>query len=153
MLKGFPALAATDIRWMRLALAEAARAGDEGEIPIGAVVVVENRLLARGRNQTERLHDPTAHAELLALTAASEATGNKYLPPGATLYCTVEPCPMCAGALYWAQAARVVFGAPDEKRGLHLFVPSLLHPRTLVQAGVLGTECAELMRSFFAKKR
>ncbi len=137
---------------MRLALAEAAQAGEEGEIPIGAVVVLDGRLLGRGRNQTERLRDVTAHAEMLALTAAANSVGNKYLH-NATLYCTVEPCPMCAGALHWAQVARVVYGVADEKRGLHKFQPGLLHPRTKVVSGVLGEECGALMRAFFQAKR
>ena len=137
---------------MRAALTEAAAAGQDGEIPIGAVVVLEGRLLGKGRNQTERLRDVTAHAEMLALTAAAHAVGNKYLH-GATLYVTVEPCPMCAGALHWAQLARVVFGVADEKRGLHCFQPSLLHPRTRLLGGVLAEECGELMRAFFAGKR
>ena len=137
---------------MRAALAEAVAAGAEGESPIGAVVVLENRLLGKGRNQTERLRDVTAHAEMLALTAAAHAVGNKYLHH-ATLYVTVEPCPMCAGALAWAQVARVVFGVADEKRGLHCFQPSLLHPRTQLVGGVLAAEAAELMRAFFQAKR
>ena len=141
-----------DPRWMRAALAEAAAAGAEGEIPIGAVVVLDGRLLGKGRNQTERLRDVTAHAEMLALTAAATALGNKYLHH-ATIYVTVEPCPMCAAALHWAQVARVVFGVADDKRGLHCFQPSLLHPRTQLIGGVLGEECGELMRAFFAAKR
>ncbi len=147
-----PPFAPDDVRWMRVALAEAAAAGAAGEIPIGAVVVLENRVLGKGRNQTERLHDVTAHAEMLALTAAANSLGNKYLH-NATLYVTVEPCPMCAGALAWAQVARVVFGVPDEKRGLHCFQPTLLHPRTKLLGGVLAEECSEMMRAFFAAKR
>lgn len=143
---------ADDERWMRIALAEAAAAATEGEIPIGAVLVLDGRLLGKGRNQTERLRDVTAHAEMLALTAAAHAVGNKYLH-NATLYVTVEPCPMCAGALHWAQLARVVFGVEDEKRGLHCFQPALLHPRTRLTGGVLTSEAADLMRTFFAAKR
>lgn len=143
---------AADVRWMRLALLEAEHAAAAGEIPIGAVVVLEGRLLGRGHNQTERLRDVTAHAEMLALTAAANHLGNKYLL-NSTLYCTVEPCPMCAGALAWAQVARVVFGVPDDKRGLHCFSPSLLHPRTVVQGGVLADECAALMQTFFRGRR
>ena len=137
---------------MRVALAEAAAAAAEGEIPIGAVVVLEGRLLGKGHNQTERLRDVTAHAEMLALTAAATAVGNKYLQ-NATLYCTVEPCPMCAGALHWAQVARVVYGVADEKRGLHCFQPSLLHPRTQLLGGVLAEESAALMQAFFQTRR
>jgi tRNA(adenine34) deaminase len=145
-------LAAADARWMRAALAEAALAGAAGEVPIGAVVVLEGRLLGKGHNQTERLADVTAHAEMLALTAAAQAVGNKYLH-GATLYVTVEPCPMCAGALAWAQVARVVFGVPDDKRGLHRFQPGLLHPRTQLTGGVLADECRTLMQRFFGERR
>lgn len=145
-------VSADDLRWMRVALTEAAAAAAEGEIPIGAVVVLEGRLLGKGRNQTERLRDVTAHAEMLALTAAAHAVGNKYLHH-ATLYVTVEPCPMCAGALHWAQVARVVFGVPDDKRGLHCFQPSLLHPRTRLIGGVLADECAALMQAFFRTRR
>jgi tRNA(adenine34) deaminase len=137
---------------MRRALVEAEAAGRDGEIPIGAVVVLEGRLLGTGRNQTERLRDVTAHAEMLAITAAANAVGNKYLHH-ATLYVTVEPCPMCAGALAWAQVARVVFGLADEKRGLHCFHPTLLHPRTQLISGVLADDCAALMRTFFQTKR
>ncbi|MBC7446490.1 MAG: nucleoside deaminase [Hymenobacteraceae bacterium] len=147
-----PTVPDDDVRWMRVALAEAAAAGAAGEIPIGAVVVLDGRLLGKGRNQTEQLRDVTAHAEMLALTAAANAVGNKYLHHAA-LYVTVEPCPMCAGALAWAQVARVVFGVADDKRGLHRFQPSLLHPRTQLVGGVLAEECAELMRSFFVGKR
>ncbi len=141
-----------DPDWMRRALAQAEQAAATGEIPIGAIVVLENRLIGQGHNQTERLRDVTAHAEMLALTAAANAIGNKYLL-GATLYCTVEPCPMCAGALAWAQVARVVFGVPDEKRGLHCFQPTLLHPRTQVTGGILADECAALMQAFFRERR
>ncbi|MBC7449432.1 MAG: nucleoside deaminase [Hymenobacteraceae bacterium] len=144
--------AATDAGWMRRALAQAELAAANDEIPIGAVVVLENRLIGQGYNQTERLRDVTAHAEMLALTAAANTIGNKYLL-GATLYCTVEPCPMCAGALAWAQVARVVFGVRDEKRGLHCFQPALLHPRTQVTGGILADECAALMQAFFRERR
>lgn len=137
---------------MQRALREAEAAGHDGEIPIGAVVVLDGRLLGTGRNQTERLRDVTAHAEMLALTAAANAVGNKYLL-NATLYVTVEPCPMCAGALAWAQVARVVFGVADDKRGLHCFQPSLLHPRTQLIGGVLAAEAAALMQAFFRAKR
>lgn len=141
-----------DERYMREALREAQAAGEEGEIPIGAVVVCRDRIIARGHNMTERLHDPTAHAEMIALTAATEALGGKYLNE-CTLYVTVEPCPMCAAALNWAQTGRIVFGADDPKRGYSLFTPSLLHPRTEVTSGPLAEECSALVSNFFKSKR
>ena len=137
---------------MKEALREAQAARSEGEVPIGAVVVARGRIIARGHNMTERLHDPTAHAEMIALTAATEALGGKYLQD-CTLYVTVEPCPMCAAALCWAQTARIVFGAPDPKRGYSLYSPSLLHPRTEVAGGVLAEECSRLVAEFFKEKR
>lgn len=141
-----------DERFMREALREAREAEAEDEIPIGAVVVWRGRVIARGHNMTERLHDPTAHAEMIALTAATEAMGGKYLND-CTLYVTVEPCPMCAAALCWAQTGRIVYGAPDPKRGYSLFSPSLLHPKTEVEPGVLADECSTLMTEYFKKKR
>ena len=141
-----------DERFMREALAEARAAADAGEIPIGAVVVWKGRIIGRGHNQTERLHDTTAHAEMIAITAATEAMGGKYLAD-CTLYVTVEPCPMCAGALAWAQMGRIVYGAPDPRRGFSLFSPSLLHPRTSVTGGVLQEDCSALMIEFFKSKR
>ena len=123
-------------KFMREALREAHAALEEGEIPIGAVVVWKGRIIGRGHNQTERLRDTTAHAEMIAITAATEALGGKYLTDCA-LYVTVEPCPMCAGALAWAQTGTVVYGAPDPRRGFSLFQPSLLHPKTVVRGGVL----------------
>jgi tRNA(adenine34) deaminase len=140
-----------DIYFMRQALQEARQALAEEEIPIGAVVVLENKIIGRGHNQTERLRDVTAHAEMLALTAAANHVGNKYLAQ-ATLYVTIEPCVMCAGASYWAQVARVVFGAEELKVGFRRF-GNLLHPRTRLQGGILADECAALMRDFFALKR
>ena len=137
---------------MMEALREARIALEEGEVPIGAVVVCRGRVIAKGHNQTETLHDPTAHAEMIAITAATEAMGGKYLNE-CTLYVTVEPCPMCAGALNWAQTGRVVYGALDPKRGHTLFSPSLLHPRTEVSAGVLAQDCGQLMLEFFKDKR
>lgn len=137
---------------MKEALREAETARSEGEVPIGAVVVARGRVIARGHNMTERLHDPTAHAEMIALTAATEALGGKYLQD-CTLYVTVEPCPMCAAALCWAQTARIVYGAPDPKRGYSLYSPSLLHPRTEVVSGVLAPECGQLVADFFKDKR
>ena len=141
-----------DEKFMREALREAQLAADAGEIPIGAVMVWKGRIIGRGHNQTERLHDTTAHAEMLAITAATETMGGKYLTD-CTLYVTVEPCPMCAGALAWAQVGRVVYGAPDQRRGFSLFSPSLLHPRTEAVGGVLQEECVALMLDFFRDKR
>lgn len=142
----------TDEFFMREALKLAAEAGEAGEIPVGAVVVCGRRIIGKGRNQTEALRDVTAHAELLALTAASEYLGGKFLKD-CTLYVTLEPCPMCAGALYWAQLGRLVYGASDEKRGFTRLASVLLHPKTRVTAGILGDECAELVRSFFQHLR
>ena len=141
-----------DEKFMREALLEAKVALAEGEIPIGAVVVWKGRIIGRGHNQTERLHDTTAHAEMIAITAATEANGGKYLND-CTLYVTVEPCPMCAGALAWAQMGRIVYGAPDQRRGYSLVSPSLLHPRTEAVGGILQEECATLMLDFFREKR
>lgn len=137
---------------MREALREAQMAGDEGEVPIGAVIVCRDRIVARGHNMTERLHDPTAHAEMIALTAATEALGGKYLTD-CTIYVTVEPCPMCAAALNWAQIGRIVYGADDPKRGYSLFTPSLLHPKTQVSSGLLAEDCSGLVTEFFKKQR
>lgn len=137
---------------MRLAIAEAQRAADGDEVPVGAVVVCRGRVIARAHNLTETLTDPTAHAEMQAVTAAANHLGGKYLDE-CTLYVTVEPCPMCAGALGWAQLGRLVYGAADPKRGYTLFSPSPLHPRTKVTAGVLAAECAAMMRDFFRGKR
>lgn len=141
-----------DEQMMCLALKEAERAYEEGEVPVGAVVVCEGRVIARAHNQTERLGDVTAHAEMLAITSAANLLGGKYLT-NCTLYVSVEPCVMCAGALGWAQVGRVVYGATDEKRGYHLFAPQAMHVRTEVVAGVLEEECAELMKSFFQRLR
>lgn len=139
-------------KYMREALREAQSAREEDEVPVGAVVVCRGRIIARGHNMTERLHDPTAHAEMIALTAATEAMGGKYLND-CTLYVTVEPCPMCAAALCWAQLGCLVYGAADSKRGFSLFSPSLLHPRTVTVSGVLPDECSELVSSYFKAKR
>ena len=141
-----------DERFMREALREAQAAGAADEVPIGAVVVCRGRVIARGHNMTERLHDPTAHAEMIALTAATEALGGKYLDD-CTLYVTVEPCPMCAAALCWAQLGRLVYGAPDPRRGYTLFTPSLLHPRTEVTQGPLADACSTLVKDYFKSKR
>lgn len=141
----------SDDYFMRQALAEAEKALAEAEIPIGAVVVFENQVIGRGYNQTERLRDVTAHAEMLALTAAANHLGNKYLN-GCTLYVTVEPCVMCAGAAHWAQLGAVVFGADEPKTGYRRHGP-LLHPRTVVRGGIRAEECAALLRNFFNFKR
>ena len=141
-----------DERYMRDALREAGQAAAEGEIPIGAVVVCRGRVISRGHNMTERLHDPSAHAEMIALTAATEALGGKYLTD-CILYVTVEPCPMCSGALNWAQLGALVYGAPDPKRGYSLFSPPLLHPKTEVRRGVLAEECSALVSEFFRSRR
>jgi len=143
---------ADDNFYMRQALAEAREAYREGEIPIGAVVVCKDRIIARSHNLTELLHDVTAHAEMQAITAAAVHLGGKYLAD-CTLYVTVEPCTMCAGALGWAQVGRVVYGAPDEKRGYKRFAPMALHPRTQVTASIMAEECAALMKSFFEERR
>ncbi len=137
---------------MQMALEQAQAALQEGEVPIGAVVVCKGRVIARAHNLTERLNDPTAHAEMQAITAATEYLGGKYLAD-CTLYVTVEPCPMCAAALAWAQIPRIVYGAGDPRRGYSLFSPSLLHPRTQVSKGILAGECASLMKEFFREKR
>ena len=137
---------------MKEALREAREAESEDEIPIGVVITFKGRVIAKGHNMTERLHDPTAHAEMIALTAATEAMGGKYLND-CTLYVTVEPCPMCAAALCWAQIGRIVYGAADPKRGYSLFTPSLLHPKTEVTSGVLGDECSKIVTDYFKSKR
>ena len=139
-------------RYMRDALREAQAAAHEDEVPIGAIVTCRGRIIGKGHNMTERLNDPTAHAEMIAITAATEAMGGKYLND-CTLYVTVEPCPMCAGALAWSQIGRVVYGASDPKRGFSMFSPSLMHPKTEVVAGVLADECATLVTEFFKNKR
>lgn len=141
-----------DEKYMREALLQAGMAGEEDEVPVGAVVVCRGRVIAKGHNMTEALHDPTAHAEMIAITAATEALGGKYLQD-CTLYVTVEPCPMCAAALAWAQVGRIVWGADDPKRGFRLFSPSLLHPRTETTSGVLSGECSEIMSDYFKNKR
>ncbi len=133
-------------------LKEAQAAFSEGEVPIGAIVVSRGRVIAKGHNMTEMLHDATAHAEMIAITAATEAVGGKYLED-CTLYVTVEPCPMCAGAMNWAQLGRVVYGAADPRRGCSLYSPQLLHPKTNVTGGVLEEKCSALMKEFFKSKR
>ena len=139
-------------RFMKEALNEAKKAYNKGEVPIGAVIVRDDEIISRAHNRTIELGDPTAHAEMLAITSAANLLGGKYLT-NCTLYVSVEPCVMCAGALGWAQVGRVVYGATDEKRGYHLFAPQTMHVRTEVVAGVLEEECAELMKSFFQRLR
>ncbi len=144
-----------DERLMREALAEAQRAGEEGEVPVGAVIALDGRVIARGHNLTEKLCDVTAHAEMIAITAAASYLGGKYLPQ-CTLYVTVEPCAMCAGALGWSQISRIVYGTADPRRGFrHFCLPeeTPLHPRTIVCEGVLADECRALMQSFFKRRR
>ncbi|MEL7534103.1 MAG: nucleoside deaminase [Bacteroidota bacterium] len=142
----------SDEHFMRQAYRLAERAFEEDEIPIGAVIVNEGMIIGKGYNQSERLSDPTAHAEMIAITAACEYMGHKFLPE-CTLYVTIEPCPMCAGALRWAQIGRIVFGAPEPKVGHSRHVPSLLHPRTEIQGGIMEAECAGIMQEFFRAKR
>lgn len=141
-----------DEAFMRKALAEAEEACRQGEVPIGAVVVCNGRVIARAHNLTETLHDVTAHAEMQAITAAANTLGGKYLDR-CTLYVTVEPCVMCAGAIGWAQIGRVVYGADDEKRGFRRFAPNAMHPKAEVVEGVLEEECKKLMQEFFKQRR
>lgn len=143
---------ADDNFYMKQALQEAKCAFEEDEIPVGAVIVCGDRIIARAHNLTERLSDVTAHAEMQAITAASEYLGGKYLND-CTLFVTVEPCIMCAGALGWSQIGRVVYGAGDEKRGFRRFAPQALHPKTQLVSGVMEEECAALMKEFFQRKR
>ena len=142
----------SDEYFMRQALQEAQLAYEEDEVPVGCVITCRDKVIARTHNLTETLHDVTAHAEMQAITAAAEALGGKYLDT-CTLYVTVEPCIMCAGAIGWSQMGRVVYGARDEKRGFENFAPKAFHPKTEVVAGVLENECAELMKNFFKSKR
>lgn len=141
-----------DEHFMKEALKEAGAASRAGEIPVGAVVVCQNQIIARAHNQTELLSDVTAHAEMLAVTAAANALGSKYLGE-CTLYVTLEPCVMCAGALSWAQLDRLVYGAADDKRGFMRYGKGLLHPKTKVEFGVMAEECGELMKRFFRQRR
>jgi len=141
-----------DDHFMKQALKEAQKAYDQGEIPVGAVIVSEGQIIARGHNQTEMLTDVTAHAEILAITSASEYLGSKYLNK-CTLYVTLEPCNMCAGAIFWSQISRVVYGAGDDKRGFMRYGREMLHPKTRIEYGVLHEECSELMTSFFEERR
>ena len=139
-------------RYMRDALREAEAARSEDEVPIGAIIVCKGRIIGKGHNMTERLNDPTAHAEMIAITAATEALGGKYLNE-CTLYVTVEPCPMCAGALAWSQIGKVVYGASDPKRGFSKFSPSLMHPKTEIVSGIMADECGNIVSEFFQNKR
>ena len=141
-----------DAYYMKQALVEARVAAGRGEVPVGAVVVCKDRIIARAHNLTETLHDVTAHAEMQAITSAADVLGGKYLKD-CTLYVTVEPCVMCAGAIAWAQTGRLVFGAADEKRGYRRYAPQALHPKTIVSEGILSDECALLMKDFFSARR
>ena len=141
-----------DERYMRMALAEAERAFAEDEIPVGCIIVCGKQIVGRGHNLTETLQDVTAHAEIQAITAAAQTLGGKYLTD-CTMYVTLEPCVMCAGAIGWAQLSRLVYGAADEKRGYSLFAPEALHPKCKVEKGVLEEQCKELLQEFFRKKR
>jgi tRNA(adenine34) deaminase len=141
-----------DEYFMNLALKEALRALDEDEVPIGCVIVAGNQIVGKGYNQVERLHDVTAHAEVIAITAASNFFNNKYLKD-CTLYVTIEPCMMCAAAIGWAQLGRIVYGTPDIKKGYTLYKPSPLHPKTITEAGIMEEECAAVVKEFFRKKR
>jgi tRNA(adenine34) deaminase len=145
-------LAEQDVYFMQQALLEAKKAEARDEVPIGSVVVCQGRIIARGHNLTETLTDVTAHAEMQAITAAADFLGGKYLTD-CTLYVTMEPCVMCAGALGWAQIGRIVYGAADDKRGFKRFAPNSLHPKTVVQFGVLESECSSIVKGFFKKKR
>lgn len=142
----------SDESFMKQALEQAKIAFESGEIPIGAVIVLNNKVIARAHNQTELLNDFTAHAEMLAFTSASEYLGNKYLDK-CTLYVTLEPCVMCAGASFWTKIDKVVYGASDSKRGYNSIEKSVLHPKTKVEAGVLKNECADILNLFFEQKR
>lgn len=137
---------------MREALKLAQIAGEDGEIPVGAVVVSQHKIIGKGYNQTEKLKDVTAHAEMIAITAAAQHLRSKYLR-NCTLYVTLEPCVMCAGALYWSQVSRLVYGASDDKRGFSLVQPSLVHPKTKIVKGILAEECQQLLHNFFKKLR
>ncbi len=141
-----------DNYYMKMALQEAQKAYEANEVPVGAVVVCKDHIIARAHNLTETLTDVTAHAEMQAITAASSLLGGKYLNE-CTLYVTVEPCVMCAGAIGWSQLGKLVYGATDEKRGFTQFAPKALHPKTTVISGIMATECSELMKNFFASKR
>jgi tRNA(adenine34) deaminase len=141
-----------DIHFMQEALKEARKAFDADEVPVGAVIVCEGKIIARSHNLSERLTDATAHAEMQAFTMASSHLGGKYLNE-CTLYVTIEPCPMCAGASFWTQLGKIVYGAKDEKRGYNILNPKIVHPKTKIISGILEEECAEIMKEFFKSKR
>lgn len=141
-----------DVYFMKQALLEAGKAAAKGEVPVGVVVVCNGRIIARGYNLTETLNDVTAHAEMQAITSAANVLGGKYLTD-CTLYVTVEPCVMCAGAIAWSQLGKLVYGAPDEKRGYQTYAPEALHPKTVVVRGIMAEECGNKMKEFFLKKR
>jgi tRNA(adenine34) deaminase len=142
----------SDEYFMKMALRQAELAFDKDEVPVGVVIVCKNQIVARAYNMTETLNDPTAHAEMQAITAATATLGGKYLDQ-CTMYVTLEPCVMCAGASYWSQVGRIVFGAYDQKRGVGRIAESILHPKTTIQGGIMETECAQLLKAFFSKKR
>ncbi|MFK8100951.1 MAG: nucleoside deaminase [Saprospiraceae bacterium] len=142
----------SDDHFMKQALKEAQKAHDKGEVPVGAVIVCNNQIIARAHNSTEQLTDVTAHAEIMAITSAANYLGSKYLQD-CTLYVTLEPCIMCAGALHWAQLGKVVFGAADEKKGFMRYGKALLHPKTKIEMGIMETACADLLKSLFVAKR
>ncbi len=141
-----------DVRFMQLALVEAKKAYEKGEIPVGCIIVADNQIVGRGHNLTETLQDVTAHAEMQAITAATNNLGGKYLTQ-CTLYVTLEPCVMCAGAIGWAQIRRLVYGAADEKRGFTRLAPQALHPKCTISTGILQDKCRELVQTFFQRKR
>jgi tRNA(adenine34) deaminase len=141
-----------DERFMKMALAEAQKAFDSGEVPVGAVITCNGKLIARGHNQTEMLTDVTAHAEIIAISSASNYLGGKYLKD-CTIYVSLEPCPMCAGALFWSQIDRIVFGAYDKKRGFSNYSSKIIHPKTQVTGGVLEEECSDILIDFFRERR
>ena len=152
MINSNPIPQNADESFMKQALIEAQKALEKDEVPIGAIIVNNGRIIARAHNLTELLNDVTAHAEMQAITSAANTIGGKYLTD-CTIYVTVEPCPMCAGALGWSQISRIVYGANDEKRGFSKLAPNVIHPKTTVTSGVLVDECTGLMKSFFKKKR
>ncbi len=141
-----------DIHFMQEALKEARKAFELDEVPVGAVIVCDNKIIARAHNLSERLTDATAHAEMQAFTSASSHLGGKYLDE-CTLYVTIEPCPMCAGASFWTQIGKIVYGAKDEKRGYSILNPKIIHPKTKIDSGILSEECGMLMKEFFKRKR
>jgi tRNA(adenine34) deaminase len=142
----------SDEYFMKMALRQAEQAFEKDEVPVGVVIVCKNQIVARAHNLTEVLNDPTAHAEMQAITAATATLGGKYLDQ-CTMYVTLEPCVMCAGASYWSQIGRIVFGAYDQKRGIGRISESILHPKTTMQGGIMELECSELLKAFFSKKR